>query len=196
MAAHDHLPTYKDLLFPTLRAVKELGGSAHVAEINEWIVEHLSVSDDDLSMTYPNRPDDSVYYDRMAWARSYDKLGGVLESPQRGLYLITALGRDIVSLPPEDAVSRLLEMDREVRRARQRKSDTGGLAAGEEAETDTDAAAPVDDEESEDSELRRMFLSRLHALSPSSFEDFVIFLLKSFGLELEPSLSVIVGVAG
>ena len=36
------LPPYKDFLLPVLRAVKELGGTAHAKEITEWPAQLLS----------------------------------------------------------------------------------------------------------------------------------------------------------
>lgn len=181
---HDHLPTYKDLLLPTLKAVADLGGSAHIKEIDGWIIQHLPVSEADLAIEYPDRPGESVILDRMAWARSYNKLGGALERPQRGLYLLSAFGREVVGLPDADAVERVIEMDREVRRARSRKKPDTDAPIPDEDESDGNLE---DDEELGDDDLRAAYLSRLHSLTPNGFEKYVIFLLKSYGLELEPT---------
>ena len=37
--------------------------------------------------------------ERVQWARSYAKLIGALESPKRGVFLITALGKELLALP-------------------------------------------------------------------------------------------------
>jgi hypothetical protein len=86
---YSDLPAYKEFLVPVLRAVEALGGTAHAKEITEWMVEQLGYSDDAVAVEYPNRPGESVLFDRMAWARSYDKLGGLVETPQRGLYVLS-----------------------------------------------------------------------------------------------------------
>src|SRR5215471_15795337 len=78
------LPPYKDFLLPVVRAVQALGGTAHAKEITAWMVENLGFGDDAVAVEYPNRPGESVLLDRMGWARSYAKLGGLVDTPQRG----------------------------------------------------------------------------------------------------------------
>jgi restriction endonuclease Mrr len=62
------------------------------------MVENLAFDDDAVAVEYPNRPGESVLLDRMAWARSYAKLGGLVETPQRGLYVLTAEGKRVLTL--------------------------------------------------------------------------------------------------
>jgi restriction system protein len=83
--------------------VQALGGTAHAKEITAWMVENLAFDDDAVAVEYPNRPGESILLDRMAWARSYDKLGGLVETPQRGLYVLTPEGKRVLSLPDADA---------------------------------------------------------------------------------------------
>jgi restriction system protein len=82
--------TYRDLILPTIRAVHELGGSAKANEIKTQIIDDLAISDEMLGVMYENRPETSVAIDRVDWARSYSKLGGALDSPRRGLFLLPA----------------------------------------------------------------------------------------------------------
>ena len=49
--------------------------------------------------------------DRLEWVRSYCTLGGALESPRRGLFLLTPLGREILALPEREAQERLRDLD-------------------------------------------------------------------------------------
>ncbi len=115
------LPSYKDFLLPVLHAVQSLGGTAHAKEITAWMVDTLAFDDDAIAVEYPNRPGESILLDRMAWARSYDTLGGFLETPQRGLYVLTAEGKRVLSLPDAEARELVDDMDRKVRRARTRQ---------------------------------------------------------------------------
>ena len=94
-ASIDDLPAYADLMLPTLQAVDRLGGSASVRQIRGSILDELQPPEEWLAVTYPGRDDGKgVYLDRLDWARSYCKLGGALDSPKRGLFLITELGTD------------------------------------------------------------------------------------------------------
>lgn len=166
------IPKYNDLMYPTLRAVEMLGGSGTAVEITAKVIEFIAPSDEVLAVTYDSRPK-SVLLDRIDWARSYCKLGGVLESPTRGVFLVTALGRELLAVPDGDAQVRLREIDRQVRSERRRGADASG--------------GGVEEAPSEDSDRQRLderILARLHRLSPAGFEEFCLFLLRQFGLEL------------
>jgi restriction system protein len=169
------LPSYGELMLPVVRAVLELGGSGTSREISESVIETEGFSDDLLAVTYDGR-EKSILLDRMDWARSYCKLGGVLESPKRGLFLITDLGREISALPDLEADERLKEVDRSVRRARRKKPKRDPLASQGD-----DADSPPEDDET----WREVLLARLHELSPEAFEHFVLYVLRSQGMELK-----------
>jgi restriction system protein len=175
---YEDLPRYRELLLPTLRAVEALGGSAKAREISDQIIDDLGFDDEMLGFTYENKPEKAVLIDRMDWARSYSKLGGALESPRRGLFLLSPLGREILALPDDEAVRRCAEMDKELRRARgaKKKPITADPAGDDENDVD------LDDED--DDAWKEPVLRRLHALSPTGFEEFVIYVLRAYGLEL------------
>jgi len=177
------MPTYRELIYPTLQAVASLGGSAQGGEITDALTELLGITPEQLAVTYDGRPK-SVLIDRMEWARSYAKLGGALDSPRRGLYVLTNLGKNILSLPEEQGRAQVAQLDRDVRAARRRRGRTG-----------VDSGRPDEDETSigtrttggsgeEDSAWKEALLGRLHRLSPAGFEEFTLYLLRTFGLEL------------
>ncbi|MFM7537668.1 MAG: restriction endonuclease [Acidimicrobiales bacterium] len=175
------LPRYSDLMLPVLRAVASLGGSATNREITEAVVDAEQFDDEQMAIKYPTR-DRSILWDRLEWARSYCRLSGVLESPKRGLFVVSPLGSEVLSLPDAEARARLAELDRQVRAARPRKGkaavaedDAGDLPPEAEA-----AAVP----DQEDTGWQDRFLARLHALSPTRFENFALLLLRAYGLEL------------
>jgi restriction system protein len=177
MADHRELPTYRDLILPTLLAVEKLGGSAKAREITNQMIDDLRLDDHTLGVMYEGRPETAVVIDRMDWARSYAKLGGALESPRRGLFLITPLGREILSLPRDAAVARCIDMDREVRRSR-------GTKRKPIAPDPTGDVVEVPLPSEDDDAWKEPVLRRLHALSPAGFEEFVIYVLRAYGLEL------------
>lgn len=169
------LPSYGELMLPVVRAVLELGGSGTSREISEWVVATEGFSEDLLAVTYDGR-EKSILLDRLDWARSYCKLGGVLESPKRDLFLIADLGREIAALPDPEANERLKEVDRAVRRAR-RQQPSG--------ETSTSQGGDADSARENDEAWREVLLARLHKLSPEAFEHFVLYVLRSQGMELK-----------
>ncbi len=161
-------------MLPIVRAVLELGGSGTGREITESVVKREGFPEELLSVTYEGR-DKSVLIDRLDWARSYNKLGGVLDSPRRGLFLITDLGREIASLPDDSASQRLRDIDLAVRSSRRRK------------EADSTSGQIDDDEPPEigDDSWKETLLTRLHQLSPDAFEHFVLYLLRAHGMQLQ-----------
>jgi restriction system protein len=169
------LPSYQELIYPTIRAVDELGGSAQAREITAQVLADIAATDEQLSITYENRPK-SILVDRVDWGRSYAALGGALERPQRGLFVLTPFGREVLALPEEEGRAKVREMDRRVR-ARRRREQPSSLQGTPDAEV----AEPLDVQEQS---WRDALLGRLHRLSPEGFEEFVVYLLKTFGMEL------------
>lgn len=180
------LPPYKDFLLPVLRAVEAVGGTAHTKEINAWLIDDMAFDDEAVAVEYPNRPGESVLLDRIAWARSYDKLGGLVETPQRGLYVLSAAGKRVLSLVDVEARNFVDEMDRQVRRSRthQKPKATPEEISGPDQELDPEPLGPDLEAEADSLDLKAALLARLHALTPRGFEDFVVHLLKSYGMEL------------
>lgn len=178
----EDLPAYSDLILPTVRAVAALGRSAKAQEITSRVLEDVAPSEEMLAVHFPSRPDESVYLSRLGWARSYAKLIGALESPARGVFLLTDLGREMVRLPTDEGHERIHKLDREFRRNRDRhKQSTKATAVPENEE-----GLPTEAEEvSGPSSWREVLLARLHQLSPDSFEEFALYLLRLYGLELE-----------
>jgi restriction system protein len=90
----------------------------------------------------------------------------------------------VLSLPETEAREIVDEMDRQIRRERARQkpkpSETPELAAVE----DPEPLGSDSDEEADSLDLKAALLARLHALTPRGFEDFVVHLLKSYGMEL------------
>src|SRR4051812_7505806 len=150
------------------------------------MVEHLGFDDDAVAIEYPSRPGESILLDRMAWARSYDKLGGLVETPQRGLYVLTGEGKRVLSMPDAEARQLVDEMDRQVRRERTRQKPKQAAPEQMDSEqgVDPEPLGADSEEEADSLDLKAALLARLHALTPRGFEDFVVHLLKSYGMEL------------
>ncbi len=181
----EDLPAYSDLILPTVKAVAELGGSAKAREVTGQVLTDLGATDEMLAVMQPTRPDASVLLERIAWARSYAKLIGALESPSRGVFLITPLGKELLNLDPEQAQERTLELDREYRRNRE-KTPKPTSPQRDTAETAVALDEPAEEVEEGDGPRgwQDVLLTRLHRLSPDAFEEFVLYLLRLYGLQL------------
>lgn len=168
-----------------------LGGSAKAREITDQVVLDVAPTDDMLAVDQPNRPGNSVLLERISWARSYAKLIGALESPKRGVFLVTPLGRELLAVPAVEGHQRAFELDREFRRSRSKRRrsrpDVPASIDAEEADADEeeDALLLTTETGTEPVRWQDALLRRLHRLTPNAFEEFVLYLLRLYGLELE-----------
>ena len=90
------VPPYHELLWPTLQAVTELGGSASIGEIAETVIKRQGFSDAQLAVLHNNGPGTEIGY-RLAWARSYLKGMSLLTNSARGIWALTDAGTALVT---------------------------------------------------------------------------------------------------
>lgn len=82
------VPTFDRLLLPTLKAMKILGGSGSIEEINGKVYEIAKI--DEQTLTIPHKEGrllSEVDY-RMAWARTYLKKFGMIDNSSRGVWAL------------------------------------------------------------------------------------------------------------
>ncbi len=88
-----HIPAYSDLLWPTLRAVREIGNSGTNEEIVERVLADEGFTEEQLAVPANNGRSGLIEY-RLAWARSYLKGMALLENSRRGVWSTTRTGAD------------------------------------------------------------------------------------------------------
>ncbi|PZS06616.1 MAG: restriction endonuclease [Chloroflexi bacterium] len=81
------VPKYDDLFNPLLAAIRTLGGSASIAELEEQVIADLGLGEEDRSQPHDERQTETQY--RLAWARTYLKGYGLLDNTQRGVWVLT-----------------------------------------------------------------------------------------------------------
>ena len=139
MAAAD-VPQYNEMLWPTLQAVAELGGSASISEIVETVIKREGFNNAQQAVLHNNGPETEIGY-RLAWARTYLKGMGLLTNSARGVWALTDEGTALVTDPSATDQQRrervreiwtayLIET-RKARKARQPDDDGDELGAPE-----------------------------------------------------------------
>ena len=83
------VPQYHELFNPLMDALRALGGSATVEELEERVAEMLDLPDEVLDVPSTSNPYKSQVMYRLAWARTYLKEFGVIENSQRGVWTLT-----------------------------------------------------------------------------------------------------------
>ncbi len=97
------VPRFDQLLVPTVKALRSLGGSAGIQELTTKIAEQMALTEEVLAFRREKATINEVPY-RAAWARTYLRMDGVVQKTARGVWALTPRGRDIndeelISLP-------------------------------------------------------------------------------------------------
>lgn len=86
------VPTYDELVYPTIQALISLGGSGSNEEILAKVIE-LGKYPDGIEEVRNSRGTMSLIAYRLAWARSYLKKVSGLDNSQRGIWTLTNTGK-------------------------------------------------------------------------------------------------------
>lgn len=159
------IPKVEDFYVPTLKALRDLGGSASIDEIDDRVSETEGLTQEHLDQTYPTSGA-PIATDRISWARSYLKIAGFSASGGRGVWVLTDDGRHALDTLDDQSLRRAvinagnaynvkLNARRKAQRAEQ-QADTSATEASEEA---ADTANWTD-----------ILLAKMKAMDPSAFE--------------------------
>jgi Mrr N-terminal domain len=111
------IPSYKELLWPTLLAVRAMGDSGTIEEIVEKVIELEGFTEEQQAVQHGDGPATEIEY-RLAWARTYLKGMGALDNSKRGVWSTTESGR---LMTPSDVLPRHAEYVAQSREARKAK---------------------------------------------------------------------------
>jgi restriction system protein len=106
---HDNLPTFDELIIPTLKALIKLGGSGNIEEINEIAYEIANISEDALQISHGENGLISEVDYRLAWSRTYLKKYGLIDNSSRGIWALTKSDINIERLSSEEIVRTVKE---------------------------------------------------------------------------------------
>jgi restriction system protein len=91
------LPTW-DALIPSVLHYLEDGNAKSSKMIFKDIADSLNLPTDLRKATYPNNPRANMIEDRIKWTISELNTGGALERPSRGVYKISSVGKELLTL--------------------------------------------------------------------------------------------------
>jgi restriction system protein len=166
------LPTFDRLMNPLLRALKSLGGSGSIDEIYEKVIELEKISEAVLSQMHdPDGSNQTEVGYRLAWARTYLKKYGHLENSARGVWSLTAQGRDVKEIDPQEVLKKVRYQDKKYA-PRAIASDVDGSQAQQIAPAEVAA---------EETWKQRLFKVLTQSLAPDAFERLVQRILRESG---------------
>jgi restriction system protein len=96
------IPTFDALMNPVIQALKSLGGSGTIEEIDNKVIGIAGLSDEQTEVLHnPERGGQTEVEYRLAWTRTYLKKYGVLENSSRGVWALTSKGRQLDRVNPK-----------------------------------------------------------------------------------------------
>ncbi len=176
------VPKYDELMKPLLIAVSD-GETYKMKDVTALLAEQLNLSSGDLAEMLPSGRQ-TVFKNRVGWAKTYLKKAGLLDSPARATIVITNAGKQVVADNPEKIDSKYLEQF----------PSFVDFASAPEPLDDSNPASEVPkpsdltpDDQLEDAykeindSLASDLLSEVLKIPPYTFEKFVVDLLLKMG---------------
>lgn len=168
------VPTYDQMLWPTLQAVISLGGSASIEELDAAVIDAEGYPPGVQEVLHGDGPTTEIKY-RLAWTRTYLKGMGVLTNSKRGVWSVTELGRKT----REGEISSLHEkFKRGQRERRLRKQEEARRSAAEWSPDVQDSAV---EQSATELDWQEALLDILTKMSPSAFENLAKRILRESG---------------
>ncbi|MPZ59302.1 MAG: restriction endonuclease [Rhizobiales bacterium] len=175
------VPDYQSVMLPLLRKVGEADGETYVSALIDEVGKELELSEADVTQLVPSGRQ-TVFSNRLHWAKTYVQRAGLLESTRHGYFRITERGRQVLAEKPARINNAYLSRFPEFVEWKSRDRTP------EERSTDlvSDATASPDDQIAASygrltKELSEELVLRMHKSSPSFFERLIIDLLVGMG---------------
>ncbi len=161
-----NLPTYDEFIIPVIKALKTLGGSATINELNEKVYELSNLPEDTLQITHGESNITEIEY-RLAWTRTYLKKYGLLDNSERGIWALTESNIDEDSISSAEIVKTVKDKDRQER---------------QQKKIENDEQESIEFEEQEQSDhWKHHLLSILLNIAPDAFERLAQRILRESG---------------
>ena len=163
---NSRVPQAREMLNPTLSAIRNLGDSARNDEITEQVIGLMNIPESVAEIPHKDGGRSQLEY-RLAWARTLLKAYGVIDNSQRGVWRLTSAGLKTQLVDPSVVRAEY----RRLRRVRASKGENGESTETEDDDFLTDASEV----------WRELLLSQLLKMSPNGFERLCRLLLRESG---------------
>jgi restriction system protein len=176
------VPKYDELMKPLLEAVED-GQLYKIKDIYTVLIQQLRLGSDDLSEMLPSGRQ-TVFRNRVGWAKTYLKKAGLIDSPARASIVITDEGKKVLQENPEKIDSKYLE---KFPLFRNFSSASSSDESGIEKSSSGKATDLTPDDQLEDAykqinaNLASDLLSEVMKITPYTFEKLVVDLLSKMG---------------
>lgn len=173
------IPDYQSLMLSVLQSAAQ--GEVKLGDVVKSLAQELALTDDEAAELLPSGQQ-TVFANRVGWAKTYLKKAGLLEPTRRGYFRITDRGQEVLHSSPPHIDNAYLMQFEGFQQFKER--------AGDDAEV-PDAQAPEETHTPDEvmrsahrqieAALAQELLDRILAAPPDFFERLIINLLISMG---------------
>ena len=176
------VPDFQSLMLPLLRLAGD--GMDHTfKDAVEAIAIEFSLTPEERNELLPSSSRTTLFYNRLAWAKTHMTMAGLLQAPRRGVFCITQRGRELLVSQLARIDMKTLQQFPEYERARR-----GDVQASVEPALPAVAFSELTPEESIErahlslrKDLARELLESIMQCSPAFFELLIIKLMIKMG---------------
>lgn len=177
------IPDYEVLMLPVLKLLGD-GIERSALEISNTLADQLKLTEEERARIYPNNPK-RIFNDRVAWARTYLKKAGLIESPQRSTSKITITGKKVLTQTPKLIDNKFLSQFESFRDFRKINNNPQATKKSEKDEYIENNRTPreiiADTSSILSKSVENDLLTMIIKKSPSFFEELVAKLLIKMG---------------
>ncbi len=101
------IPDFQTIMLPLLRLAGDHAEHS-LRQTREVLAQHFALTPEELATKLPSGRQ-TTFSNRVAWAKVYLTMAGLLESPRRGMLRITPQGESVLHNPPERMTIKFLE---------------------------------------------------------------------------------------
>jgi restriction system protein len=92
------IPSYEELMFPVMRVLEDKQ-EVSIKYLVDKLASDLKLSEEELKEQLPSQ-NQSIFRNRVSWAKTYLKKAGLVDNTKRGYVKITDLGLEILAQKP------------------------------------------------------------------------------------------------
>ncbi|MBZ0178638.1 MAG: restriction endonuclease [Melioribacteraceae bacterium] len=173
------IPDYQSLMLPLLKLISD-SKEYSVHEAVEILSKEFKLTEEEKVEMLPSGQQ-TVIFNRIAWAKTYMKKAGLIETPKRGKFKITQRGFDVLSSNPSKIDNKFLSQFDEFVEFKTRKKEKIESTKNEHLENETPEEAFESAYENLKAELISDLIQYLKSCPPPLFEKIVIEVLVKMG---------------
>lgn len=175
------IPDYQSIMLPLLRYISD-NREHRMRDVTDELAKQLGVTEEEKKELLPSGAA-PVFYNRTAWAKTYLKKAGLIDSPKQGVVVITKRGHEVLKRKPNLIDVKFLKQFSEFVEFQTTKRDDEGINV--DSTEDTSTQTPEEALENSYQKIRKSLaqdiLNKVVSLTPEFFERLVVELLVKMG---------------